>query len=168
MVLSLIHIFYDAVMANWEGYEPLRQKILEEVPHFGNADPYADMEMKWCIDTYLDQCSKVYSSRSKIYKSGLYGAADHVAQGYHTWATPDGRLSGTPIADAASPAQGRDKNGPTAVFTSALVYDQSRMMDGIALNLKMHPSVLSNQGGIDKLRDVSKAYFCLLYTSRCV
>ena len=150
---------YDAVMANWEGYEPLRQKILEEVPHFGNADPYADMEMKWCIDTYLDQCSKVYSSRSKIYKSGLYGAADHVAQGYHTWATPDGRLSGTPIADAASPAQGRDKNGPTAVFTSALVYDQSRMMDGIALNLKMHPSVLSNQEGVDKLRDVSKAYF---------
>ena len=32
-------------------------------------------------------------------------------------------------------------------------------MDGIALNLRMHPSVLSNQEGIDKLRDVSKAYF---------
>lgn len=150
---------YDAVMANWEGYEPLRQRIKEEVPHFGNADPYADMEMKWCIDTYVDQCSKVYSKRSKIYKSGLYGAADHIAQGYHTWATPDGRKTGEPIADAASPVQGHDKNGPTAVFTSSLVYDQSKMMDGIALNLRMHPSVLSNQEGVDKLRDVSKAYF---------
>jgi len=150
---------YDAVMANWEGYEPLRQMIKNEVPHFGNGDPYADMEMKWCVDTYIDQCSKVYSKRSKIYKSGLYGAADHIAQGYHTWATPDGRKTGEPIADAASPVQGHDKFGPTAIFTSSLVYDHSKMLDGIALNMRMHPSVLSNQEGIDKLRDVSKAYF---------
>ena len=150
---------YDAVMANWEGYEPLRQRILNEVPHFGNADPYADMEMKWVVDMYYDQCSSVFSSRAIHYKAGLYGAADHVAQGYHTWATPDGRRTGEPIADAASPAQGRDRNGPTAVFESSLCYDHTRMMDGIALNLRIHPTVLSNQDGIDKLRDVSRAYF---------
>ena len=150
---------YDAVMANWVGYEPLRQKILSEVPHFGNADPYADMEMKWCIDTYVDQCSRVYSERAAVYKPGMYGAADHIAQGYHTWATPDGRRTGEPIADAGSPAQGRDKNGPMAVFQSAIIYDQSKFLDGIALNLRMHPSVLSNQEGTDKLRDVTKEYF---------
>lgn len=150
---------YDAVMANWEGYEPLRQQIKNEVPHFGNADPYADMEMKWCVDTYIDQCSKVYSSRASYYKSGMYGAADHIAQGYHTWATPDGRKTGEPIADAASPVQGHDKNGPTAIFQSSLCYDHTKMLDGIALNLRMHPSVLANQSGIDKLRDISKSYF---------
>ena len=150
---------YDAVMANWEGYETLRQQILAEVPHFGNADPYADMEMKWVVDMYVDQCHSVYSARTKHYKAGLYGAADHVAQGYHTWATPDGRKTGQPIADAASPAQGRDKNGPTAVFQSSLVYDHKKMMDGIALNLRMHPSVLSNQEGMDKLKLLSRTYF---------
>lgn len=150
---------YDAVMANWEGYEPLRQRILAEVPHFGNADPYADMEMKWVVDMYVEQCRSVYSARTPHYKAGLYGAADHVAQGYHTWATPDGRRTGEPIADAASPAQGRDKNGPTAVFQSSLVYDHKRMMDGIALNLRMHPSVLSNQEGMDKLKLLSRTYF---------
>ena len=150
---------YDAVMANWEGYEPLRQQIKNEVPHFGNADPYADMEMKWCIDTYIDQCSKVHSARASYYKPGLYGAADHIAQGYHTWATPDGRKTGEPIADAASPVQSHDHNGPTAIFCSALCYDHTKMLDGIALNIRMHPSVLANQEGIDKLRDVSKAYF---------
>ena len=150
---------YDAVMANWEGYETLRQQIKAEVPHFGNNDPYADMEMKWCIDTYLDQCSKVYSKRSKVYKSGLYGAADHVAQGYHTWATPDGRKTGEPIADAASPVQGHDKNGPTAIFQSSLVYDHSHFLDGIALNIRMHPTVLSRQDGVNKLRDITRTYF---------
>jgi formate C-acetyltransferase len=32
-------------------------------------------------------------------------------------------------------------------------------MDGIALNIKIHPSALSRQDGIDKLRDMTKTYF---------
>ena len=150
---------YDAVMANWEGYEPLRQQILNEVPHFGNADPYADMEVRWCVDLYYNICKEMYSVRSKVYKAGLYGASDHVAQGYLTWATPDGRKFGEPIADAMSPCQSRDSNGPTAVFVSACCFDHHHYLGGIALNLRMHPSVLSREDGIVKLRDMTKAYF---------
>ncbi|MDR2610211.1 MAG: hypothetical protein LBC58_02015 [Clostridiales Family XIII bacterium] len=149
----------DAVAANWDGYEELRQQILAEVPHFGNGDPYADEEMTFVCDLYYEVCGDCYSTRSKVYKSGLYGASDHVAQGYKTWGTPDGRKYPEPIADAASPAQGRDKNGPLAVFTSSVCYDHHHYLGGIALNLRMHPSVLSNQTGIDKLRDVTKSYF---------
>jgi formate C-acetyltransferase len=150
---------YDAVMANWDGYEELRQRVLNEVPHFGNDDPYADMEMKWVVDTYVDVCRKLYSKRSKIYKTGLYGAIDHLVQGYHTWATPDGRKSGTALADAASPAQGRDVSGPMAVFLSSTCYDQTRFMDGIALNLRIHPSAVNNDEGVQKLADMTKTYF---------
>ena len=150
---------YDAWIANWEGYEPLRQRILNEVPHYGNADPYADEELKWCADLYYNICNQLYSVRSKKYKAGLYGASDHIEQGKYTWATPDGRLAGTPIADAMSPSQSRDTNGPTAVFQSSIVFDHKHYMGGIALNLRMHPTVLSNQGGVDKLRDMTKAYF---------
>jgi formate C-acetyltransferase len=28
---------YDALMANWEGYEPLRQTIINDVPHYGKG-----------------------------------------------------------------------------------------------------------------------------------
>jgi formate C-acetyltransferase len=150
---------YDAFIANWEGCEPLRQKILAEVPHFGNADPYADAEMKWCCDLYYEVCKECCSARSKVYKAGLYGASDHVAQGKLTWGTPDGRKWPEPIADAASPAQGRDKQGPTAVFLSSCCYDHHHYLGGIALNLRMHPSVLSNDAGVGKLRDVTKRYF---------
>jgi len=150
---------YDAVMANWEGYEELRQRILNEVPHYGNGDPYADMELKWCADLYYEICNQMYSTRSKKYKAGLYGASDHVAQGYITWATPDGRKAGEPLADAMSPAQGRDVNGPTAVFESTGVFDHHHYMGGIALNMRMHPSVLATDEGIEKLRDMTKTYF---------
>jgi formate C-acetyltransferase len=145
-------------MANWEGCEILRQQIINEAPHFGNADPYADEQMKWVTDSYYSICNECYSARAKTFKAGLYGAADHVGQGYTTWATPDGRLAGTPIADAASPVQGRDRNGPTAVLASSLCYDHSKFMDGVCLNIRFHPTALRRDDGITKLRDMVKTY----------
>ena len=94
----------------------------------------------------------------KIFKGGMYSAASHVAQGYTTWATPDGRFAGEPIADAASPAQGRDVNGPTSVLNSALCFDHGRFMNGLALNLRIHPSALSREDGADKLRALTQTY----------
>ncbi len=149
---------YDAVMANWEGYEELQAKIIKEVPHFGNGDEYADSMMDWVTNEYYEMSNRIFSKRAKKFRSGLYGASDHVAQGYVTWATPDGRKFGEPIADGASPCQGRDTNGPTAVLRSANCYDHSKFMDGLALNIRLHPSTVSNQEGIDKLRDLTKAY----------
>ncbi|MCQ2452333.1 MAG: hypothetical protein MJ075_04265, partial [Oscillospiraceae bacterium] len=149
---------FDAYMSNWEGHEVLRQQILSEVPHYGNGDPYADAQMQWVVDAYYNICKECYSTRTPYFKGGMFGAASHVAQGYTTWATPDGRLAGTPIADAASPAQGRDRNGPTAVMASALTWDQGRFMDGMALNIRIHPSVFSREDGVLKLRDMTRAY----------
>ena len=149
---------YDAFMANWKGYEDLQKLVRGKVPHYGNADPYADEQMAWVVNAYREICAECYSRRSRIFKGGMYSAASHVAQGYTTWATPDGRKAGEPIADAASPAQGRDTNGPTCVLSSALCFDQGRFMNGLALNIRIHPSALSNEDGIDKLRTLTQAY----------
>ena len=150
---------YDAWNANWEGFEPLRQMILNEVPHYGNGDPYVDDELKWLVDLFYDIGDKCYSVRAKKYCSGLYGAADHVAQGWTTFATPDGRRAGEPLADAISPSQSRDTNGPTAVFVSANCFDHTKFAGGLAVNLRMHPTVLSRDDGVAKLRDMTKSYF---------
>lgn len=149
---------YDAMMANWKGYEDLQQRLLAEVPHFGNNDPYADKWMKFATESYADLCKTKSAHFAKYYRAGLYGASDHVQQGYVTWATPDGREAGTPIADAASPAQGRDKNGPTAVLNSSCCYEHSRFMDGVCLNLRIHPSALAREDGEKKLADMIKTY----------
>lgn len=150
---------YDAFMANWEGYEPLRQKCLNAVPHYGNDDPYADEQMKYITSLYIGLCGEMHSTRAKVYKAGMYGASDHIAQGRDTWATPDGRKDAEPLADATSPAQARDLNGPTAVFNSTCCFDHSRVMDGIALNIRVHPSALDGEDGKRKLEDMTKAYF---------
>jgi formate C-acetyltransferase len=46
----------------------------------------------------------------------------------------------------------------TAVFTSARCYDHSKFMDGLALNIRIHPSALSREDGSAKLRDMTKTY----------
>ena len=150
---------YDAFMANWEGHENLRQQILNEVPHYGNGDPYADEQMRWVCDAYYEVCEQCHSVRCSKFRAGLYSASDHVFQGYHTWATPDGRRSGEPVADGTSPGQGRDVNGPTAVFNSSVCFDHSRFMDGMALNLRIHPTALASADGAEKLRDLVRTYF---------
>ena len=151
--------FLDAILKNWEGYESLRQRVLNEVPHYGNNDPYADAEMKYVMDLYYDITRAFSTCRCKVYKCGTFGASDHVVQGEITWATPDGRKTGEPIADACSPAQGRDTNGPTSVFCSATNFEHGHYMDGMALNLKIHPSSLQADDGVEKLEDMTKAYF---------
>ena len=149
---------YDAFMADWVGYEELQQRLIAEVPHFGNGDPYADKWMTFATHSYYDLCMELSSKYAKYYRAGLYGASDHVGQGYVTWATPDGRKAGTPIADAASPCAGRDLNGPTAVLNSSVCYDHGKFMNGVCLNLRFHPKALEREDGNAKLASLIRSY----------
>ena len=151
--------FLKAILANWEGYEPLRQRVLREVPHYGNNDPYADEEMKYVMDLYYNITRAFSTCRCTTYKCGTFGASDHVVQGEITWATPDGRKTGDPIADACSPGQGRDVCGPTSVFESAVNFEHGHYLDGMALNLKIHPSSIQEDEGVRKLEDMTRTYF---------
>ena len=151
--------FLQAILDNWEGHEELRQIVLNKVPHYGNNDPYADAEMTYVMDLYYNITRAFSTCRCKTYKCGTFGASDHVVQGEITWATPDGRRTGDPIADASSPCQGRDVCGPTAVFNSATKFEHGHFMDGMALNLKIHPTSLRREDGITKLEDMTKTYF---------
>ena len=151
--------FLKAILANWEGYEELRQRVLYEVPHYGNNDPYADAEMKYVMDLYYNITRAFSTCRCTTYKCGTFGASDHVVQGEITWATPDGRKTGEPIADACSPAQGRDTCGPTGVFNSAVKFEHGHYLDGMALNLKIHPTSLKANDGVTKLEDMTRTYF---------
>ena len=151
--------FLQAILDNWEGHEELRQIVLNRVPHYGNNDPYADAEMKYVMDLYYNITRAFSTCRCTTYKCGTFGASDHVVQGEITWATPDGRRTGDPIADACSPAQGRDVCGPTSVFESAVNFDHGHYLDGMALNLKIHPSSIQEDEGVRKLEDMTRTYF---------
>ena len=144
--------------ANWEGYEPLRQEIINEVPKFGNDDPYVDEITRWATQVFTNRIAQGEGPRGK-YNAGLYPVAIHVLLGKRTDATLDGRFSGTPLGDSIGSVQGRDVSGPTAVMKSAARIDQFDCTNGTLLNLKFHPNAVKGAVGTRKLRDLTQTYF---------
>jgi len=133
---------YDAVMANWEGREILRQQVLNEVPHYGNADPYVDMELKWCVESILYDLQGMLQRPSKVYKSGLYGAP---TMSRRLFDLGDARRQEVERSDRRRDFPGAVERLPMADsrLRLLLLFDHHHYLGGIALNLRMHPSVLS-------------------------
>lgn len=151
---------YDAVMTNWEGKEELRQRILNEAPHYGNDDQYADQFARWASDVYGNAINSATGPRGR-WAAGLYPVTAHVLFGMFTGASPDGRKAGEPLSDGISPVQQLDRNGPTATLKSVVAIDQKKFSNGTLLNMKFHPTALANEGGKEKLISLIKTYFAL-------
>jgi formate C-acetyltransferase len=149
---------YDAVIADWEGHELLRERIINEVPHFGNGDLYADELATWVADLYSNRVNSYKGPRGG-YRAGIYSAGAHVLYGYATWATPDGRHTGQPISDSASPSQGIVKNGPTGIARSILALNPSNFGNGLQFNMKFHPSSLKGEQGTEKMKQFIRSFF---------
>jgi formate C-acetyltransferase len=151
---------YDALMTNWEGKEELRQFILNEAPHYGNDDHYADEFATWASNVYGDAITAGSGPRGR-FAAGLYPVTAHVLFGMMTAASPDGRKAGEPLSDGISPVQQLDKNGPTATLRSVSAIQQKKFSNGTLLNMRFHPTALSNESGKTKLIALIKTYFDL-------
>ena len=149
---------YDAITANWEGFEDLHGYILNEAPHYGNGDAEADQFACWASDVFADAVSLCSGPRGK-YSPGLYPVTVHVIFGEMTMATPDGRKKGEPLADGISPVQQMDKNGPVSVLSSVCKLNQKRYANGTLLNMRFHPSSVSGSEGVTKVRQLIQTYF---------
>ena len=151
---------YNALMTNWAGKEDLRQMILNEAPHYGNDNEYADQFARWAADVYGDAVNSATGPRGR-YSAGLYPVTTHVLFGMSTGASPDGRKAGEPLADGISPVQQLDKCGPTATLKSVATFDQKKFSNGTLLNMRFHPTALSNETGKGKLIALIRTYFAL-------
>jgi pyruvate formate-lyase/glycerol dehydratase family glycyl radical enzyme len=151
---------YDALMTNWEGKEDLRQYILNEAPHYGNDNEYTDPFARWASDIYANAINSATGPRGR-YAAGLYPVTAHVLFGMTTAASPDGRKAGEPLSDGISPVQQLDRCGPTATLKSVSMIDQKKFSNGTLLNMRFHPTALSNETGKAKLIALIRTYFAL-------
>ena len=147
----------NALNANFEGYEDLRQKLLD-APKYGNNDDFADKYAVWFLD-YLGPLFKNLHTRDG---GGIYVAAaanvNNISAGNVVNATPDGRKRGEPLSDAGSPTYGRDTRGATAVINSVSKPDYTHVACGSVLNQKFSPSMFSDAKR-KKLIALIRAYF---------
>jgi formate C-acetyltransferase len=152
-------VFLSALETNFEGNETLRQTILHRIPKYGNDVDWVDeLGVKWAR-YFKTQLGKYTNYRGGPYHTGMYTVSAHVPMGEMVGASPDGRLSGTPLADGGmSPMYGRDIAGPTAVLKSVSKLDKELTTNGGLLNLKFLPEFFTNPGGIEKFALLLRAF----------
>jgi pyruvate formate-lyase/glycerol dehydratase family glycyl radical enzyme len=152
--------FIDILNGNYEGNEPFRQKLLNRTPKYGNDDDFADEVMQHIFEIYFNAVDGRRNTKGGEYHINLLPTTVHIYFGSVTGATPDGRLSESPLSEGVSPVQGADHKGPTAVIRSVAKMDHVRT-GGTLLNQKFTPQVLNTEDGLDKLVQLIRTYFRL-------
>jgi len=150
----------NALKANFDGYEKLRQRLLNKTPKYGNDDEYADQIMKTIFEAYYSAIDGRPNTKGGSYRINLLPTTVHIYFGKVVGATPDGRKSGEPLSEGVSPVQGADRKGPTAVIKSVSKIDHVRT-GGTLLNQKFAPELLADEEGLDKLAHLIRTYFRL-------
>ena len=148
----------QALESNFAGYEPLRQRLLNRAPKFGNDDDYVDIIAKELVDYIAGEVTKHRNANGGRYSLGLFSYGEYISHGMVTRATPDGRKSGEAISPNFSPAPGRDKKGPYSVMKSTAKVNQSLMANGNALDIALHPTALMGSEGTEKLVSLLRAF----------
>ncbi len=149
----------SAIKANYEGYEPIRQMLLNRSPKYGNDQDYVD-EIAKEITEYF--CETVHERAKNPEGPGSKRAPGLMCFGLQSKrylpASPDGRQKGEPTANSFSPAVGRDKSGPTAVFNSVGKVDLTGASHGSVLDTAMHTSALRGEEGFRKFVDLMESF----------
>ena len=143
---------------NFEGNEALRLRLLNDLPKYGNDVDEIDGYFKDLADHIVSECEKYQC----VHKNGRLIPSEfcwvmHEHFGRNTGATPDGRLSGFPLGDGSGACQGREKNGPTASLLSATKWDHSKLIGGVAVNIKFSKSALGEHF-LDIMQGLVKVY----------
>ena len=148
--------------ANFAGQEMIRQRFMNKYPKYGNANPAVDGIVQQMTVFLRDECRRHHMQPDgSPFVPGTFCWIMHEQLGQQTGATPDGRLATVALADAAGPAQGREKHGPTAAIRSTTSWDHSVMIGGLAYNMKFNASLFKSPGSCDQLRDLVLTYLRL-------
>ena len=115
--------------------------------------------------TYIEELKQYRNTRfgrgpiGGGYYAGTSSISANVPFGAATFATPDGRKAGAPLAEGASPASGTDHLGPTAVFNSLAKLPTEAILGGVLLNQKLNPATLDNPRDREKLMLMLRTFF---------
>ena len=143
---------------NFEEHEALREQILSGLPKYGNDIDEIDCYFGKITEHIIAECEKytgIHTNGNLI--PSVFCWIMHERFGRKTGATPDGRLAGFPLGDGSGPCQGREMKGPTASILSSTKWDHSKLIGGVAVNMKFSKSTLGAHS-LDVMKALVKVY----------
>ncbi|MFW9825372.1 MAG: glycine radical domain-containing protein, partial [Candidatus Thorarchaeota archaeon] len=113
-----------------------------KIPKFGNDNDYVDQIAVEVAKFYCEEISKHVNYRGGKFNPGIYSTTFHLAFGYWTGASADGRRKTEPLSNGLCPTSSMDKTGPTAIINSIKKLENELMTNGNSLILSFHPNTL--------------------------
>lgn len=149
----------QALDANFEGYEALRQMLRNRAPKFGNDDPYVDDLAREVSRFWTTEAFRYTTPETgKRYRGGYLSWNYWVAYAPSTAATPDGRPRGQFLSNGVCPVNGADRLGPTAVIKSVGRLGLETAPNGASHTISLSPAMLRNPEQRRKLAALLRAY----------
>lgn len=139
--------------------EPSLKARLSTVCKFGNDDPRVDHYTREMVTLFDNVISEQVNTRGGPWIPGAYSMTCHQSMGRQMAAFPSGRSKGEALADGIAPTDGSDCLGPTASLNSAANLDQSKLTNGVNLNLKFDANTVKGKKGALLLGGLTKGYF---------
>ena len=151
----------NAIRANFEGYEVMRNRILTEVPRFGgNSDEAVAMANR--VTKFMKDCFWEHKNfRGGHYTTGFWSMSNHVAFGTLAGALPSGRLAGLPFTPGLTPEANASKSLLDNIKDVTRL-EPTSMNNNIAFNVKVNPSPKDTHAQtVEHLTSYAKAYSTL-------
>jgi formate C-acetyltransferase len=133
--------------------------VQERVPKYGQDRGTAERWARRVADLYCDTVRRHTNPRGGPYLPGFWTMTTHVGFGRRLGALPSGRRAGAPLADGISPANGCDRDGPTASLAAAARATAPGVANGLCVNEKIDPWIVRGEGGTRLLVSLTRGAF---------
>jgi len=144
----------DALRADFQGHETLRQHLLNGAPKYGNDVEEVDAIAARVTNHFIDLMDQARSPLGGRYFVHLFTFLANIEFGKATGATPDGRRAGEPLAYSLSAHQGRDREGVTAMLRSLSRLPHKRAAGASAAIVDLDPKLVEGRAGVARLAQI--------------
>lgn len=151
----------DALKNDWQECENLRKYALNKYSYFGNDNDEADEIAKRIVNNFAAVCDEISRDTSYDTPAGISTFGRQLEWSPHRFATPYGKKAGDILSGNFSPTPGTDNEGATAIIKSYCKADLKRTVSGAALDIKLLPTVVKGEYGIDAIVSLIKGFVLL-------
>ena len=143
--------FVEMLRADWVGYEDVRREVSRRFECYGNDSPAVDNLARRLFDDFTGIAGRIRERNGVLRPAGISTFGRQIEYRQHRLATFFGSRKGEILASNLSPTPGTDRHGPTSVVKSFCAMDFTRLPNGGPLDLKISPSSVKGEKGLDAL-----------------
>ncbi len=146
---------------NWSGEETLRQYVLNRYVYYGNDNDEVDEIAERLLSDFADICTSFNGKCGYRFPAGVSTFGRQIEWSPKRLASPHGRRAEEVLAANSSPTPGTDKEGAPAIIRSYCKADLSKLATGAALDIKLLPSSVKGENGLQVLIALIKSFVTL-------